>query len=64
MPGFRVSMWHGLWAPKVTPKGIIAKLNSAVTAAVADSGLRTRLTDLGQEVFPSSHRRHFKEITR
>jgi tripartite-type tricarboxylate transporter receptor subunit TctC len=54
MPGFRASLWHGLWAPKATPRGIIAKLNSAVMDALADPGVRARLADLGQEVFPRS----------
>ena len=30
------SLWHGLWAPKGTPKDIIAKLNAAVVEALAD----------------------------
>jgi tripartite-type tricarboxylate transporter receptor subunit TctC len=38
--------------PKGTPKAIIAKLNAAVVAALADPGLRARLADLGQEIFP------------
>jgi tripartite-type tricarboxylate transporter receptor subunit TctC len=52
LPGFRVSQWHGLWVPKGTPKDIIAKLNAAAAAGLADPGLRTRLADLGQEIFP------------
>jgi tripartite-type tricarboxylate transporter receptor subunit TctC len=51
LPGFYASMWHGLWVPKGTPKDIIAKLNAAVVAALADPGLRARLADLGQEIF-------------
>jgi tripartite-type tricarboxylate transporter receptor subunit TctC len=52
LPGFRISLWHGLWMPKGTPKGIIAKLNAAAVTALADPGLRARLADLGQEIFP------------
>jgi tripartite-type tricarboxylate transporter receptor subunit TctC len=52
LPGFRISLWHGLWVPKGTPKGIIAKLNAAVVTALADPSLRARLADLGQEIFP------------
>jgi tripartite-type tricarboxylate transporter receptor subunit TctC len=29
LPGFYISTWFGFWAPKGTPKEIIAKLNSA-----------------------------------
>jgi tripartite-type tricarboxylate transporter receptor subunit TctC len=49
---FRVSQSHGLWVPKGTPKDIIAKLNAAAVAALADPGLGARLADLGQEIFP------------
>jgi tripartite-type tricarboxylate transporter receptor subunit TctC len=52
LPGFRASLWHGLWAPKRTPKNVVAKLNAAVVEALADSGVRARLADLGQEIFP------------
>ena len=52
LPGFRALQWHGLWVPKGTPKDIIAKLNAAAVAALADPDLRTRLAELGQEIFP------------
>jgi tripartite-type tricarboxylate transporter receptor subunit TctC len=52
LPGFHASLWHGLWLPKGTPKNIIAKLNAAVMDALADPGVRARLADLGQEIFP------------
>jgi tripartite-type tricarboxylate transporter receptor subunit TctC len=52
LPGFYVSLWHGLWVPKRTPAPVIAKLNAAVVEALADPGVRARLTDLGQEIFP------------
>ena len=52
LPGFYASNWRGLWAPKGTPKDVIAKLNEAVVLALADSGVRQRLADLGQEILP------------
>jgi tripartite-type tricarboxylate transporter receptor subunit TctC len=52
VPSLYVSYWHGLWAPKGTPKDIIAKLNTAVIAALADPEVRLRLADFGQEVWP------------
>jgi tripartite-type tricarboxylate transporter receptor subunit TctC len=52
LPGFNLTTWLGLWAPKGTPADIIAKLNSAAVAALADPTVRTRLTDLGLEIFP------------
>ena len=48
--GLVISFWHGLWAPKGTPKDVIAKLNDAVAAAFADPVVRKRLSDLGQEI--------------
>jgi tripartite-type tricarboxylate transporter receptor subunit TctC len=52
LPGFDVSVWHGLWAPKATPKNIIAKLNAAAIDALAAPTVRARLAELGQEIFP------------
>ena len=50
LPGFHMSVWHGLWASKGTPADVIRKLNSAVVEALADTTVRQRLTDLGQEL--------------
>jgi tripartite-type tricarboxylate transporter receptor subunit TctC len=52
LPGFDISLWHGLWLPKSTPKNIMAKVNVAVMDALADPTVRTRLAELGQEIFP------------
>jgi tripartite-type tricarboxylate transporter receptor subunit TctC len=52
LSGFHVSSWHGIWVPKNTPAHIIAKLNAALVETLADSTVRARLADLGQEVFP------------
>jgi tripartite-type tricarboxylate transporter receptor subunit TctC len=52
LPGFTLSYWHVLWAPKGTPKDIIAKLNASVVAALAEPTVRQRLDDLGQSIFP------------
>ncbi len=52
LPGFYVTPWFGLWAPKGTPKTVIAKLNRAVADALSDSNVRARLAAPGQEIFP------------
>jgi tripartite-type tricarboxylate transporter receptor subunit TctC len=52
LPGFYVSNWRALWAPKGTPKDLIFKLNIAVMDALADPAVRQRFIDLGQEIFP------------
>lgn len=43
LPGFHVSAWFGYWAPKGTPKDIIATLNAATREALADPTVRRRL---------------------
>src|SRR5262245_43668436 len=53
VPGINISFWHGLWVPKGTPKEMVVKLNAALVAALADPTVRKRLTDIGQEIFPS-----------
>ncbi len=53
LPGFHISVWTALWAPKATPKAVIAKLNAAVVEALADPTVRKRLKEeLGQEIPP------------
>jgi tripartite-type tricarboxylate transporter receptor subunit TctC len=52
LPGFYLSYWHGLWAPRGTPKDVVAKLSAAVADALADQGVRQRLAELGQQVYP------------
>jgi tripartite-type tricarboxylate transporter receptor subunit TctC len=50
LPGFYISVWSGIWAPKGTSREIISKLNAAVVAALANPDVRRRLADLGQDV--------------
>ena len=50
LPGFHMSVWHGLWASKGTPADAIGRLNAAVRDALADTTVRQRLADLGQEL--------------
>ena len=54
--GLYVAYWHGMWAPKGTPKDIIAKLNAAVARALADPGVSKRLSDVGHDVLPADQR--------
>jgi tripartite-type tricarboxylate transporter receptor subunit TctC len=56
LPGYYFYFWHALWAPKGTPKDIIAKLNAAVQTTLADPETRQRLTDLAQEIYPPEQR--------
>ncbi len=51
-PGLSMSGWFGFFAPKGTPKDIIARLNGAMVEALADPAVRKRFADLGLDVAP------------
>jgi tripartite-type tricarboxylate transporter receptor subunit TctC len=48
-PNFEVAVWHGLYAPKGTPKPVIERLTKALQAALQDQNVKTRLGELGTE---------------
>lgn len=52
VPGFKYSVWTGIYLPRGTPKTIIDRLNAETAKAVADSAVRNRLLAIGLE--PSS----------
>ena len=52
VPELALSFWQAFWVPKSTPEAIVAKLNAAAVAALADAAVRRRLDDLGQEIPP------------
>lgn len=49
LPGFEVAVWHGLYAPKGTPKPVIESLNKALKIALKDPTVKQRFADLGTE---------------
>ena len=53
LSGFHMTLWSGLWAPKGTPKDIIAKLNRAAVEAMNDSEVRKQMENLGLQMPPS-----------
>jgi len=52
LPGFYCSVWNALFAPKGTPRDIIARLNAAAVDGLAEPAVRQRLADLGQQIVP------------
>ena len=52
LKGFEVGIWHGLYAPKGTPKAAIDKLVAAMQEASKEAGFRTRMTELGATIYP------------
>lgn len=53
LPSLDISVWYGLWAPKGTPKEIIAKLNAAAVQALSEPAVRQRFAELGLDMPPS-----------
>jgi tripartite-type tricarboxylate transporter receptor subunit TctC len=52
VPGLYMSGWFGFFAPKGTPKEVIARLNAATVEALADPAIQKRFTELGLDVAP------------
>ena len=50
LKGFNVAIWHGLYAPKGTPKAVVDKLNAALRAALKDPEFIRREEALGAVV--------------
>jgi len=50
LPEFQVTAWNAIFAPKGTPKEIVAKLNAALVKALNDENVRKRLLDLGADL--------------
>ncbi len=53
VPGVEVTNWLGAYAPKGTPKDVVAKLNAAFNGAMADPAVRQRIADQGLEIPPA-----------
>jgi len=47
LPGFEVSAWHAMWAPKGLPKDASDKLGSALQTALKDAKVIDRFASLG-----------------
>jgi tripartite-type tricarboxylate transporter receptor subunit TctC len=54
LPGFEVSTWYGIGAPKNTPVDIIEKLNREINAALVDPRMKARFAELGGTVLSGS----------
>jgi tripartite-type tricarboxylate transporter receptor subunit TctC len=66
LPGFEVAVWHGVYAPKGTPKPVIDRLVAALQAAIADPAFGQKMAELGSQVVakdkatPEGLRSHLK----
>jgi tripartite-type tricarboxylate transporter receptor subunit TctC len=54
LPNFEVAVWHGLYAPKGTPKPVIDSLANALQHALKDPNVKSRFAELGTEPVPES----------
>jgi tripartite-type tricarboxylate transporter receptor subunit TctC len=52
LPGFEVSVWHGLYTPRNTPRPIVERLNRALVHALRDETIARRFADLGTAPIP------------
>jgi tripartite-type tricarboxylate transporter receptor subunit TctC len=50
LKNFDATTWHGLVAPARTPPDVIARLNQALTATLADAEIKHALGDLGVDI--------------
>jgi tripartite-type tricarboxylate transporter receptor subunit TctC len=56
-PQYEMSIWSGIFAPRGTPKEIVAKLASALDNALDDPGVSKRLRDLGGTIPTKAERK-------
>jgi len=56
IPGFELSVWHGVYGPKGMPKQAVDKLHGALQKALADQEIQRRFADLGTLLFPADQR--------
>jgi len=66
LKNFQVNVWHGVYAPKGTPKAATDKLAAAIKAGIHDAGYKAKMTELGANVpndknaSPEGHKAHLK----
>jgi tripartite-type tricarboxylate transporter receptor subunit TctC len=54
LKGFEVVVWHGVYAPKGTPRDALDKLNAALRAALKDPDVAAKFAELGVQIVPES----------
>ncbi|MNC85724.1 Tripartite tricarboxylate transporter family receptor [compost metagenome] len=54
VPGFKISIWYGLFVPAGTPPEVIARLNREVTTALQDPELLKRMSNAGMDPWPGT----------
>jgi tripartite-type tricarboxylate transporter receptor subunit TctC len=63
LPGFELTAWDAICAPRGTPAEIVDKLNAAINAGLADPQIKSRIKDLGGEPMPMTPAQFGKFVT-
>jgi len=50
VPGWHMAGWFGFFAPRATPKDVVARLNGAMMQALADPAVKARFAELGLDL--------------
>jgi tripartite-type tricarboxylate transporter receptor subunit TctC len=54
VPGYEISTWYGIGAPKGTPRDVIDKIHTEIDAGLADSKIKGQFVELGDVAMPMS----------
>jgi len=54
LPGFEAATWYGLYAPKGTPRDVIAKMHQAYLKALGDKAWTQKMADQGIRLLPDA----------
>jgi tripartite-type tricarboxylate transporter receptor subunit TctC len=52
IPGFDITLWQGLFAPRGTPSDVVARLNAEINRILAEPEVKQKLLDAGADVSP------------
>ncbi|WP_294925260.1 tripartite tricarboxylate transporter substrate-binding protein [uncultured Paracoccus sp.] len=52
LPGFEITIWHGIYAPSGTPDEVVERLTAALQVALQDETVAERFADLGTAPSP------------
>lgn len=64
MPGFQVTGWMGVLAPRGTPESIVVRLDKEFSAVLAMPEIKALFAEKGAMNIPPTGREHFREFIR
>jgi len=54
IPGYDISLWQGFFAPRGTPREVVARLNQEINKILDESDVKQKLLEAGADVTPIS----------